>query len=168
MNASPAAKARVAYFSMEIAFDPAIPTYSGGLGVLAGDSLRAAADLGLPMVGVSLLYRSGYFRQRLDPDGNQREEPVQWIPEHLLERLPTTITLELSGRTVHVGAWRHRLRGVRGDEVSLYLLDTGDPRNHPDDRRLSAQLYDADPRVRLGSRARTARSPAGSRGSRRS
>src|SRR5437870_7041554 len=81
----------VAYFSMEIGLVPSMPTYSGGLGVLAGDTLRAAADLGVPMVGVSLLYRNGYFHQHLDENGTQTETPTEWSPETYLELLPTRV-----------------------------------------------------------------------------
>src|SRR5438093_12825738 len=86
-----AGRPRIVYFSMELALDPAIPTYSGGLGVLAGDILRAAADLDLPMLGVSLLHRHGYFRQRLDVAGNQSEVPAMWEPEECAELLPARI-----------------------------------------------------------------------------
>lgn len=75
----------VAYFSMEIGIDERICTYSGGLGILAGDTIRSAADLRVPMVGVTLLYRKGYFRQRLEADGWQREEPTSWAFEELLQ-----------------------------------------------------------------------------------
>ena len=75
----------VAYFSMEIGLDPAMPTYSGGLGVLAGDTLRAAADLGIPLVGVTLLHRKGYFLQKLDPQGGQHEAPTIWQVEQYLK-----------------------------------------------------------------------------------
>jgi glucan phosphorylase len=77
--------AKIAYFSMEVGLDPALPTYSGGLGVLAGDTIRSAADLRVPMVGVTLLHRKGYFLQRLDPNGEQREEPVEWVIEDFLK-----------------------------------------------------------------------------------
>ena len=82
---------RIAYFSMEIAVDPNFPTYAGGLGVLAGDTLRSAADLGIPMIGVTLLHRKGYFRQRLDEKGQQSEEPQEWNPQQVLEPLEPTI-----------------------------------------------------------------------------
>ena len=86
----------VAYFSMEIALDPAMPTYSGGLGVLAADTIRSAADLKLPLVAVTLLHRRGYFRQKLDPNGWQTEEPAGWQVEQLLEEVPTraAVTIE--------------------------------------------------------------------------
>jgi len=94
----------VAYFSMEIALDPAVPTYSGGLGILAGDSLRSAADLGVPMVGITLIHRKGYFRQRLDAEGNQTEELEVWIPEDKLEPMRPTVSITIEGRTVQVRA----------------------------------------------------------------
>jgi len=140
---------RIAYFSMEIGLDPAIPTYSGGLGVLAGDTLRAAADLGVAMVGVSLLYRKGYFRQRLDVHGNQSETPYEWSPEKLLEPLGTTASVVVEGRTVQIQAWRYDVRGVRGHVVPVYFLDTDLPQNDPGDRGLTAHLYGGDPRYRL-------------------
>ena len=80
-----ATRSTVAYFSMEICLEQAIPTYSGGLGVLAGDTLRSAADLGVPLVAVTLLHRKGYFEQHLDSSGQQTETPVHWNPEAVLE-----------------------------------------------------------------------------------
>src|SRR3954466_16114171 len=92
----------IAYFSMEIALDPAIPTYSGGLGVLAGDTLRSMADLGVPVVAVTLLHRKGYFTQSLDSTGQQSEQPVSWRPEEVLERMDARATVSIEGREVHV------------------------------------------------------------------
>jgi len=92
----------VAYFSMEVGLDPAMPTYAGGLGVLAGDTLRAAADLGIPMVGMTLLYRKGHFHQRLDERGNQYESPVKWSLREYLEPLPRRVTVEIEGRHVQL------------------------------------------------------------------
>src|SRR6202790_274331 len=97
----------VAYFSMEIALETSMPTYSGGLGVLAGDTIRAAADLRLPMVAVSLLYRKGYFSQRLAEDGTQTEEPVEWRVEDFLHEEPPRETIPLEGRRVELRAWRY-------------------------------------------------------------
>src|SRR6202171_2052310 len=85
----------VAYFSMEIALENAMPSYSGGLGVLAGDTIRAAADLRLPMVAVSLLYRRGYFTQRLTDDGSQTEEPVEWPVEDFLQEEPARASVSI-------------------------------------------------------------------------
>src|SRR5581483_5323713 len=114
----------VAYFSMEIALHPDIPTYSGGLGVLAGDTLRSAADLGVPMVAVSLLHRKGYFRQRLDADGVQHEESAEWSPEQFLEPMRPVASIGIAGREVHVRAWRYLVEGITGHVVPVYLLDT--------------------------------------------
>src|SRR5262245_272786 len=97
---------KVAYFSLEIALHPPIPTYSGGLGILAGDMLRSAADLALPMVAISLVHRQGYFRQRLDDHGNQSEEPEAWLPEHQLRLTEGTTSVTIEGRAVHLRAWR--------------------------------------------------------------
>src|SRR5216683_4127525 len=141
---------QVAYFSMEIALDPAIPTYSGGLGILAGDTVRAAADAGLPMLAVTLLYRKGYFRQRLDEFGNQREEPVEWSPETFLESAPNALVmLVLEGRDVLVRAWKYVVHGVSGATVPVYLLDTAVSQNGPEDQALTDQLYGGDLRYRL-------------------
>src|ERR1043165_1379348 len=98
---------RVAYFSMEIALRSDIPTYSGGLGVLAGDTLRAAADLGLPLVAVTLLHRTGYFQQSLSPDGHQDNAPVQWEPSDLLTKTSARASVAIEGREVHLTAWRY-------------------------------------------------------------
>ena len=139
----------IAYFSMEIALENGIPTYSGGLGVLAGDTLRAAADLGVPMVGVTLLYRQGHFTQRLDADGTQREEPATWSITDRLESTDGVCSVQVEGRDVTVRAWRYLIRGVTGDTVPVFLLDTDIPGNEPDHRRLTDRLYGGDARYRL-------------------
>src|SRR5213082_3964355 len=92
----------VAYFSMEICLEQAVPTYSGGLGVLAGDTLRSAADLGVPMVAITLLHRKGYFEQHLDASGQQTEQPVHWSPEEILDLLPVSAIVQIEGRPVRV------------------------------------------------------------------
>src|SRR5512133_2935597 len=140
---------KVAYFSMEIALDPAMPTYSGGLGVLAGDTLRSAADLGVPITGVTLLHRKGYFRQHLDASGNQTEGPQAWPPEAVLEPVPGLVSVLIEGRTVKVRAWRFTIKGVGGWEVPVYLLDTDLPENSPWDRTLTDYLYGGDEHYRL-------------------
>src|SRR5579884_2110356 len=95
----------IAYFSMEIALHPQIPTYSGGLGVLAGDTLRSAADLELPVVGVSLLHRCGYFTQHLDESGRQTEKPVDWRVEDFLSEATAKSCVRIEGRTILLRAW---------------------------------------------------------------
>lgn len=140
----------VAYFCMEIGLgDPNIPTYSGGLGVLAGDTLRSAADLQLPMVGVTLLYRKGYFRQRLDPNGRQMEESESWEPQQFLELMPPVITMQIEGRQLQVRSWRYEIQGITGHTVPVYFLDTVVEGNSLEDQALSGQLYGGDPRFRL-------------------
>jgi glycogen phosphorylase len=140
---------RVAYFSMEIGLDSAVPTYAGGLGVQAGDMLRAAADLGVPVAGVTLLHRQGYFRQRLDPEGNQTELPATWRPEDRLEALEPRPVVMIEGRPVLIRAWCHVLRGGPGHQVPVYLLDTQLPENDAWDQSLTDHLYGGDERYRI-------------------
>ena len=143
-------KIRYAYFSMEIALESSFPTYSGGLGILAGDTVRSAADRGLPLVAVTLAYRDGYFNQLLDREGRQSEEPDNWDPsEHIVDHLPVKAELTVEGRRVYVGVWRYRCRGRGGHEVPVYLLDTELPENRPEDRELTGRLYGGDARYRL-------------------
>ncbi|MGE0407178.1 MAG: alpha-glucan family phosphorylase, partial [Candidatus Korobacteraceae bacterium] len=140
---------KVAYFSMEIALAQDMPTYSGGLGVLAGDTLRSAADLGIPLAAVTLLYRKGYFRQQLDRTGNQSEQPQEWSPESTLEEMPGRVTVTVEGRPVIVRAWKYTILGYNGDTVPVYLLDTDVPGNSPYDRSITDYLYGGDQRYRL-------------------
>src|ERR1051326_5364640 len=116
-------KTTIAYFSMEIALDKAIPTYSGGLGVLAGDTLRSAADLSVPVVGLTLLHRKGYFEQHIDEQGNQTESASEWSPEDTLEPVDVRTSVVIEGRSVAIRAWKYPVRGVTGHEVPVYLLD---------------------------------------------
>jgi len=139
----------IAYFSMELGLDPAMPTYSGGLGVLAGDTLRTAADSGIPMVGVTLLHRKGYFRQHLDARGNQSESAAVWSPEDYLEPLQARVSVEIEGRRVYIIAWRYGINGISGRRVSVYFLDTSLPENSPRDQTLTDYLYGGDDRYRL-------------------
>lgn len=149
MDSGSANERVVAYFSMEIALDAEIPTYSGGLGVLAGDILRSAADLGVPMVGVTLLHRKGYFRQRIDDGGRQSEEPEDWTPQERLEPLRNCVSVNLHGRKVGIRPWRYELEGVGGAVVPVYLLDTDLESNSRFDRTLTDHLYGGDAYYRL-------------------
>jgi starch phosphorylase len=142
-------RALIAYFSMEVALENHIPTYSGGLGVLAGDTLRSAADLGLAMVGVTLLHRKGYFFQRFDTEGRQHEEPVAWPVDDLLQIVDGACVVEVEGRTVTIRAWRYEVGGVGGSSVPVLLLDTDVRDNDPYDQRLTDHLYGGDDRYRL-------------------
>lgn len=149
LNTARAEQPLVAYFSMEVGLDPNMPTYAGGLGVLAGDTIRTAADIRLPLVAVSLLYRSGHFFQRLDAQGVQTEEPVKWILKDFLQPLNARVTIELEGRTVQVRAWRYPYTGQSGYQVPVYLLDTDLPENSEWDRTLTGVLYGGDQYYRL-------------------
>lgn len=148
-NQKHTAQSVIAYFSMEVGIDPSLPTYSGGLGILAGDTLRAAADLGVPMVGMTLLYRKGYFRQHLDSNGNQSESPSEWSPEEILEPMEPRASVTIEGRTIEIRAWRYPVQGVSGHVVPVYFLDTSLPDNSNWDRELTDHLYGRDDHYRL-------------------
>jgi starch phosphorylase len=142
------ANRKVAYFSMEIALAKALPTYSGGLGMLAGDTLRSAADTGAPIVAVSLVHRRGYFQQHLSAEGQQTETEVVWKPEEL-PSAGKTVTLTLQGREITIQAWRFDVVGVSGHIIPVFLLDTDVEGNNPWDRRLTDHLYGGDTYYRL-------------------
>ena len=135
---------RIAYFSMEIGLQSEMPTYSGGLGVLAGDTLKSCADLGLPMVAVSLLYRKGYFRQEITPDGRQIEHEVQWNPADFMQLLPNRVTVQMENRVVQIQAWRYEIQGENGAVVPVFFLDTDLEENNPWDKGVTWQLYGGD------------------------
>jgi glycogen phosphorylase len=143
----PATRA-VAYFSMEIALDPGMHTYAGGLGVLAGDVVHSAADLALPLVAVTLRNAEGYFRQSLDASG-QAEHPDPWPTEDFAHLVSERVEVRIAGRPVQIRAWRHDMSGADGATVPVLLLDTDIDGNHPDDRALTRHLYGGDARYRL-------------------
>jgi starch phosphorylase len=140
---------KIAYFSMEIALESGMPTYGGGLGVLAGDTIRSAADLQVPLVGVSLVHRNGYFQQQLDASGWQIEEPVEWNLEDYLTEMPARTSIEIEGQTVHLRCWKYEVQGVGGYPVPVYLLDSCLPENSERDRQLTNVLYGGDSSYRL-------------------
>ena len=142
------ANRRVAYFSMEVALSNDMPTYSGGLGVLAGDTLRSCADLGVPVVGISLVHRRGYFRQEIHNDW-QIEHDALWDPGRTLKELERRVNVSVEGRTVQVRAWRYDIVGSGAHTVPVLLLDTDVTENQPDDRRITDRLYGGDERYRL-------------------
>ena len=139
----------IAYFSMEIGLEAQIPTYSGGLGILAGDTIRAAADLRVPLIGVTLLHRKGYFYQKLDPTGWQKEEPVDWVVEDFLTEMPVRASVRIEGRTVQLRSWRYDVRSVGEFTVPVFFLDADLPENSQWDRTLTGTLYGGDQRYRL-------------------
>ncbi len=140
---------KIAYFSMEIGIEEAMPTYSGGLGVLAGDTILAAADAEVPMAAVSLVYHKGYFFQKLTEDGQQIEEPVMWNVADFLEEMPARTSVTIENRPVQIRCWKFEARGISGFVVPVYFLDTDLPENAPQDRELTDYLYGKDSRYRL-------------------
>jgi len=142
---------RVAYFSMEFMLSEALPIYSGGLGNVAGDQLKAASDLGVPVIGVGLLYQQGYFRQVLDKEGAQQA----LFPYNDPGQLPITplrqangewlrIQLDLPGHPIWLRAWQ-----IQVGRVKLYLLDSNDAANFPPYRGITSELYGGGPDLRL-------------------
>jgi starch phosphorylase len=141
----------VAYFSAEFGLHESLPVYSGGLGILAGDHIKSASDLGVPLVGVGILYAQGYFRQRFDAEGNQQEvyEPLQ--PENLpvvpaldVNGREVLVSVELSDRELRLKVWKAEV-----GRVSVVFLDADIPENAPEDRALTAHLYGGDLRTRI-------------------
>jgi len=139
----------IAYFSMEIAADSRIPTYSGGLGILAGDTLRSCADLKVPVMAVTLLYEKGYFYQKLDEQGNQYEMPVHWNPQEYLRPLSEKVGVQIEGRLVAVTAWQYDIVGITGCPLPVIFLDTNLKENNEFDRGLTSNLYGGDEKYRL-------------------
>jgi len=141
----------VAYFSAEFGIHESLPVYSGGLGVLAGDHVKSASDLGIPLVGVGLFYSQGYFKQRLDRDGWQREDYIK----NDVTQLPMEAAIGKNGRPVVVqvdtrhGSIRAKVWRVRVGRISLFLLDSDVEGNAPEDRELTSRLYGGDGRVRV-------------------
>jgi glycogen phosphorylase len=140
---------KIAYFSMEIGLMKELPTYSGGLGILAGDTLKSSADLGLPLVAVTLVSRKGYLRQVLDSQGLQTAYPDEWDPSQLLTPLTERVTVHIGKRKVVVKAWLYRLHSLTGGEVPIIFLDTDAEENALQDREITHYLYGGDDRYRL-------------------
>lgn len=141
---------QIAYFSMEIGFRNDIPTYSGGLGILAGDTIKSAADLNLPMVAVTLIHRKGYFRQELDAQGRQTEHPEEWKPADHMELLPQKAHIKIEGRDVAVQAWLYYISNpLTKWKIPVFFLDTDIPENAQPDREITHYLYGGDSRYRL-------------------
>ncbi len=134
---------------MEIALDTRMPTYSGGLGVLAGDTIRSAADLKVPLLAVTLLHRKGYLEQHLDPSGWQRESPADWKVEEFLVELPNRVEVTIESRKILIRAWKYEVKGITDSTVPVLLLDTDLPENAEWDRTLTHYLYGGDQYYRL-------------------
>ncbi len=140
---------RVAYFSMEIGLTDDMPTYSGGLGVLAGDTIRSSADMRIPLVAVSLISRKGYLKQKITRDGKQVEQPVEWNPSRFMNELPSQVKVQVQGREVRLKAWLYDHVSPTGGLVSILFLDTDVDGNAPDDRGITDYLYGGDQAYRL-------------------
>ncbi len=139
----------IAYFSMEIGVKNDIPTYSGGLGILAGDTIKSAADMNLPLVGVTMLTRKGYFNQEIDSSGWQKEKPVIWDPAKDMTLVPTKVKVQIEGRDVYIQTWMYQVISPTGGTVPVFFLDTDLPENTPQDRAITDSLYGGDNTYRI-------------------
>ncbi|KYK24304.1 alpha-glucan phosphorylase [Thermoplasmatales archaeon SM1-50] len=142
-------KPKIAYFSMEIGINENIPTYSGGLGILAGDTLKSCADLNVPIVGVTLLSEKGYFYQEIDLDGNQIELPYNFNLDDFLKLLPCKTNVKIEDREITIRIWFYPVQGASGYIVPVFFLDTNVEGNSPYDREITKYLYGGDNRYRL-------------------
>lgn len=142
-------EAKIAYFSMEIGVHNNIPTYSGGLGVLAGDTIRSAADLKLPLVAVTILTKKGYFTQEIDGTGWQTEHATVWDPAAYMQVLPYKVAVQIEGRDVVVQAWLYTVQSLTGGSIPVFFLDTDLPANSAADREITSSLYGGDQAYRL-------------------
>jgi len=140
---------RIAYFSMEVGIKSEIPTYSGGLGVLAGDTIRSSADLKIPLVAVTLVSRKGYLKQKITEEGEQLEYPDEWDPSEYMTLLPPIVEVSIENREVKIRAWLYEHQSVTGGVVPVLFLDTDVEGNASEDRRITDVLYGGDERYRL-------------------
>ena len=142
-------KPKIAYFSMEIGIDERLPTYSGGLGILAGDTLKSCADLNVPLVGVTLLSEKGYFYQKIDREGNQLENPANFSVTNLLKKLPSKTNVNIEGRDVELRVWIYEFKGLNDYIIPVFFLDSNIDSNHDWDKNLTKYLYGGDNKYRL-------------------
>lgn len=143
------AEPKIAYFSMEVGLKNEIPTYSGGLGVLAGDTIRSSADLNLPLVAITLISKKGYFRQEIDEKGRQIEYPDEWQPSKFMIKLPNRVKIKIEGRDVYIQAWLYVVESLTGGKVPVLFLDTDVEGNAEKDKEITSFLYSGDDRYRL-------------------
>jgi starch phosphorylase len=141
--------AKIAYFSMEIGVNTGMPTYSGGLGILAGDVIRSSADLRIPLVAVTLFSKKGYLRQKIRLDGQQMEFPEEWDPSKFMKLLPETATIKISGRDVKVGVWVYEQESLTGGTIPVMFLTTDVEGNTQEDRQITDFLYGDGQEYRL-------------------
>jgi len=135
---------KIAYFSAEIGLSSDIPTYSGGLGVLAGDHIKASADNGLNMVAITLLYKEGYFKQEIDDQGLQKEFYPSFDYDKYFELLPKQVSIKLRGRNILINVYKYIYFGEKKHSIPIYFLDTNIPENHEDDQKITLRLYSGD------------------------
>ena len=140
---------RIAYFSMEIGLENEMHTYSGGLGILAGDTVRSSADLRLPLVAVTLVSRKGYLRQVVTPEGRQIEYPDDWEPSRFMRRIPNEVQIRDIDGEIKVGAWIYDYQSPVGGMVPILLLDTDIDGNRQEDREITSYLYGGNESYRL-------------------
>lgn len=140
---------RIAYFSMEVGIKSEIPTYSGGLGVLAGDTIRSSADLRIPIVAVTLVSRQGYLKQKITENGEQLEYPDEWEPSKFLDALPAEVEVRIGDRDIKIRAWLYEHKSPTGAVAFIIFLDTNIEANTPEDRGITDCLYGGDDRYRL-------------------
>jgi starch phosphorylase len=134
---------------MEIGIRSEIPTYSGGLGVLAGDTIRSSADLRIPLVAITLIARKGYLKQKLTEDGRQIEYPDDWDPSKFMDQMPVEVEVTINGRKVKVHSWLYEYQSLTGGLVPILFLDTDVQGNAPEDRQITDFLYGGDESYRL-------------------
>jgi len=139
----------VAYFTMEIGLRSDMPTYAGGLGMLAADIMRSCADMNVAAACMTIGWQHGYMRQQIELDGTQRYENMEWDPSDHMQKLDTEVTVTVEGRTVYVGVWQYDMKGVSGHVVPVYFLDTNIEKNDAQDREITNHLYGGDGAMRL-------------------
>jgi starch phosphorylase len=142
-------KPKIAYFSMEIGIDEHVPTYSGGLGILAGDTIKSCADLNVPVVGLTLLSENGYFYQKIDENGNQIELPIQFVVSDFLTLLPSLTSVKIEDREVKLRVWYYEVKGINDYVVPVFFLDSNIEENSGWDRELTKHLYGGDNKYRF-------------------
>ena len=139
---------KVAYFTMEIGITSEMPTYAGGLGMLAGDIMRSCADMGVNAACITMCWQHGYMKQKIHPDGSQTYADRQWNPEDFMKRVDKTVTVQAEGRDIKIAAWKYELKGLQGT-IPVYFLDTNLEENDPADREITKYLYGGDGTMRL-------------------
>ncbi len=140
---------KVAYFTMEIGLNSLMPTYAGGLGMLSADIMRSCADKELGAACITIAWKHGYMKQKINSDGSQIYSDTDWQPEEFLEKLDQVITVKIEDREVKVGAWKYDLVGINGNKIPIIFLDTDHPENSPQDKEITNYLYGGDQNMRI-------------------